>query len=43
MVKIATQLAQGTNGTDDEKTGAVVAPLYFSTAFRHPGLGQSTG
>ena len=43
MVKIATQLAQGTNGTDDDKTGAVVAPLYFSTAFRHPGLGQSTG
>ncbi|WP_127848633.1 trans-sulfuration enzyme family protein [Lacticaseibacillus hulanensis] len=43
MVKIATQLTQGTNGTDDAKTGAVVAPLYFSTAFRHPGLGQSTG
>ncbi len=43
MTKIATQLTQGTNGTDDPKTGAVVAPLYFSTAFRHPGLGQSTG
>ena len=43
MTKISTQLVQGTNGTDDANTGAVVAPLYFSTAFRHPGLGQSTG
>ncbi|MDR3190591.1 MAG: PLP-dependent aspartate aminotransferase family protein [Lactobacillaceae bacterium] len=43
MVKTATQLVQGTNRTDDEKTGAVVAPLHLSTAFRHPGLGDSTG
>lgn len=43
MTKISTQLIQGSNGSDDDKTGAVSAPLYFSTAFRHPGLGQSTG
>jgi cystathionine gamma-synthase len=43
MTKISTQLIQGANGSDDEKTGAVSAPLYFSTASRHPGLGQSTG
>ncbi|WP_179396198.1 trans-sulfuration enzyme family protein [Lacticaseibacillus absianus] len=43
MTKLATQLIQGTNGTDDANTGAVVPPLYFSTAFRHPGLGASTG
>lgn len=43
MVKLATQLVQGTNGTDDQNTGAVVPPLYLSTAFRHPGLGRSTG
>lgn len=43
MTKIATQLTQGTNGTDDANTGSVVAPLNFSTAFRHPGLGESTG
>ncbi|CAM3100376.1 trans-sulfuration enzyme family protein [Leuconostoc rapi] len=41
--KIDTILAQGGNGTDDTKTGAVVSPLYFSTAYRHPGLGESTG
>jgi len=40
---IDTLLAQGGNGTDDAQTGAVVAPLYFSTAYRHPGLGESTG
>ena len=43
MTKLATQLIQGTNGTDDQHTGAIVPPLYFSTAYRHPGLGQSTG
>lgn len=43
MAKLATQLVQGANGTDDDKTGAVVPPLYLSTAFRHPGLGESTG
>jgi len=41
--KIDTILAQGGNGTDDNKTGAIVTPLYFSTAYRHPGLGESTG
>lgn len=43
MAHIDTILAQGGNGSDDQKTGAVVAPIYFSTAFRHPGLGESTG
>ncbi|WP_404819949.1 trans-sulfuration enzyme family protein [Lacticaseibacillus daqingensis] len=43
MTKLVTQLIQGTNGTDDRNTGAVVPPLYFATAFRHPGLGASTG
>lgn len=42
-ISIDTILAQGGNGTDDIKTGAVVSPLYFSTAYRHPGLGESTG
>lgn len=41
--KIDTILAQGGNGTDDAKTGAIVSPLYFSTAYSHPGLGESTG
>lgn len=40
---VATILAQGGNGSDDQNTGAVVAPLYFSTAYRHPGLGESSG
>ncbi|MFD1429271.1 trans-sulfuration enzyme family protein [Lacticaseibacillus mingshuiensis] len=43
MTKLATTLIQGSNGSDDAHTGAVSAPLYFSTAFRHPGLGASTG
>ncbi|MGO3591213.1 trans-sulfuration enzyme family protein, partial [Leuconostoc falkenbergense] len=43
MTNIDTLLAQGGNGTDDIKTGAVVSPLYFSTAYRHPSLGESTG
>lgn len=42
-IKIDTLLAQGGNGSDDTKTGAVVSPLYFSTAYRHPGLGESSG
>jgi len=37
---IDTILAQGGNGTDDTKTGAIVTPLYFSTSYRHPGLGE---
>ncbi len=40
---IETILAQAGNRSDDEKTGAVSTPLYFSTAYRHAGLGQSTG
>ncbi|GIN17067.1 cystathionine gamma-synthase [Shouchella clausii] len=27
----------------DEHTGAVNTPVYFSTAYRHPGIGESTG
>ena len=42
MYKIDTKLAQIGNHSDD-KTGTVNAPVYFSTAYRHPGLGQSTG
>ncbi|QBO35801.1 methionine biosynthesis PLP-dependent protein [Periweissella cryptocerci] len=38
-----TILAQAGNRTDDEKTGSISTPLYLSTAFRHRGLGQSTG
>ncbi|WP_461243189.1 aminotransferase class I/II-fold pyridoxal phosphate-dependent enzyme [Secundilactobacillus muriivasis] len=40
---IETILAQAGNRTDEAKTGSVSTPLYFSTAFRHGGLGQSTG
>ncbi|MFT8917689.1 MAG: aminotransferase class I/II-fold pyridoxal phosphate-dependent enzyme [Oenococcus sp.] len=43
MAHIDTILVQASNGSDDAKTGAVSTPLYFSTAFRHPGLGESTG
>lgn len=43
LAHIDTILAQGGNGSDDEKTGAVSTPIYLSTAFRHPGLGESTG
>ncbi len=41
--QIETILAQAGNRSDDQQTGAIAAPLYFSTAFRHQGLGQSTG
>lgn len=40
--KIATQLVQLGNRSD-EKTGAVSAPIYLSTAYEHQGIGQSTG
>lgn len=40
---IETLLAQAGNRTDDVKTGAISAPIYLSTAYRHAGLGQSTG
>ncbi|MFZ4452251.1 methionine biosynthesis PLP-dependent protein [Salibacterium aidingense] len=39
---VETNLAQIGNNTD-EKTGAVNPPVYFSTAYRHRGIGQSTG
>ncbi|SDH08421.1 cysteine synthase /cystathionine gamma-synthase [Alteribacillus persepolensis] len=39
---IETNLVQIGNN-QDEKTGAVSAPVYFSTAYRHAGIGQSTG
>ncbi len=42
MMKLATQLAQvGCNR--DEKTGAISTPIYQTSTFRHPGLGQTTG
>ncbi|WP_059103530.1 methionine biosynthesis PLP-dependent protein [Shouchella shacheensis] len=37
-----TDLAQIGNRLDT-RTGAVNAPLYFSTAYRHTGIGESTG
>ncbi len=39
---ISTRLAQiGTH--TDSKTGSINTPIYLSTAYRHEGLGQSTG
>ncbi len=43
MNNIETQLVQGANRTEDDRTGAISPSLNFSTAFRHPGLGASTG
>lgn len=40
--KTATLLAQLGNRTDP-RTGAVNPPIHLSTAYEHPGLGQSTG
>ncbi|WP_075981716.1 methionine biosynthesis PLP-dependent protein [Bacillus massilinigeriensis] len=42
MVGIQTKLAQIGNRSE-KATGAVNPPVYFSTAFRHEGIGQSTG
>ncbi|MCL1950480.1 MAG: methionine biosynthesis PLP-dependent protein [Turicibacter sp.] len=42
MHKIETKLAQIGNRSESA-TGAVNAPVYFSTAYRHEGIGQSTG
>ncbi len=40
--RLETKLAQ--TGTGKEaKTGAINFPVYYSTAFRHPQLGESTG
>lgn len=41
-MKIDTRLAQ-IGSRSDPDTGAVNYPVYHSTAFRHPRLGQSTG
>ncbi|SIS47488.1 methionine biosynthesis PLP-dependent protein [Salimicrobium flavidum] len=37
-----TKLAQVGNKTDP-RTGAVNPPVYFSTSYAHPGIGESTG
>ena len=42
MYKIDTKLAQIGNRSE-QTTGTVNAPVYFSTAYRHKGIGQSTG
>lgn len=42
MMKIESRLAQ-IGSQNDPQTGAVSFPIYPSTAFRHPRLGQSTG
>ena len=39
---VETILVQLGNGSD-EKTGAVNPPVYFSTAYKHAGIGESTG
>ncbi|MGZ4112546.1 MAG: PLP-dependent transferase, partial [Tumebacillaceae bacterium] len=41
-MNVETRLAQIGNQTDPQ-TGAVSAPIYLSTTFSHPALGQSTG
>ncbi len=40
--KLETMLVQLGNQTD-AKTGAVNPPIYFSTAYKHGGVGESTG
>ncbi|MED4204724.1 methionine biosynthesis PLP-dependent protein [Neobacillus mesonae] len=42
MYKIDTKLAQIGNRSETA-TGTVNPPVYFSTAYRHAGIGQSTG
>src|SRR3954463_1859099 len=42
MYKIDTKLAQIGNRSETT-TGTVNPPVYFSTAYRHKGIGQSTG
>ncbi|PLR98741.1 methionine biosynthesis PLP-dependent protein [Bacillus sp. T33-2] len=42
MVKIDTKLAQIGNRSE-ALTGTVNPPVYFSTAYRHEGIGQSSG
>lgn len=42
IMHVNTRLAQIGNRSEST-TGAVNAPVYFSTAYRHDGIGQSTG
>ncbi len=42
MPHIDTVLAQAGRGTDP-RTGAISAPIYQTSTYAHPGLGQSTG
>ncbi|MDQ0339982.1 cystathionine gamma-synthase [Caldalkalibacillus uzonensis] len=42
QLKLESQLVQIGNRSEKE-TGTVSAPVYFSTAYRHAGIGQSTG
>nr|WP_295970607.1 methionine biosynthesis PLP-dependent protein [uncultured Bacillus sp.] len=42
MLKMNTKLAQIGNRSE-ELTGTVNVPIYLSTAYRHKGIGQSTG
>ncbi len=42
MYKLGTKLAQIGNRSESA-TGSVNPPIYFSTAYRHEGIGQSTG
>lgn len=39
---LETKLVQTGVGRD-ERTGAINFPVYYATAYRHPGIGQSTG
>ena len=42
MYSLETKLAQIGNRSETT-TGAVNPPVYFSTAYRHTGIGESTG
>jgi cystathionine gamma-synthase/cystathionine beta-lyase len=42
MLHIDTLLAQAGRGTDP-RTGAISTPIYQTSTYAHPGLGQSTG
>ncbi|MBS4196598.1 methionine biosynthesis PLP-dependent protein [Lederbergia citri] len=42
VTSFETKLAQLGNRSDS-KTGAISPPIYLSTAYEHPGLGESTG
>lgn len=43
MVKHVETIFAQIGNQNDEKTGAINTPLYFSTAYQHPGIGQTTG